>query len=297
MKTSLLNNVSLASKTTFRIGGPARFFAEPSGIDEIQECLSWARLHGEPVFILGKGSNVLVSDDGWPGLVIDVGEKFDAITWEEDRAVSCSGAALNKLVREMIERRLGGLEHLAGIPGSIGGALVMNAGAYGHVITECVESVDFYDIDDQKVLSLPAQRLEASYRRTVFSNKRTFIISVSFRFSPDPNGEAADIVRQYITKRREKHPLDLPNCGSVFKNLPGSVSAGSIIEACDLKGFRRGMAEVSRKHANFIVNLGGATAADVAGLIDDVRKIVFDKKGIMLEPEVVMVGKINESSR
>jgi len=297
MKTSLLNNVSLASKTTFRIGGPARFFAMPSGIDEIQECLAWARQSGEPVFILGKGSNVLISDDGWPGLVIDTGAAFDAITWEDDRAVCLSGAALGRLVREMIDRKLRGLEYLAGIPGSVGGALIMNAGAYGHVVTECVESVDYYDFATEIIATLSVERLEAGYRRTVFSDKRAFVISGRFCFVADPAAEAGEIVRQCGAKRKEKHPLDLPNCGSVFKNLPGSVSAGSIIEACDLKGYRRGTAEVSRKHANFIVNLGGATAADVAGLIDDVRKIVFDKKGIMLEPEVVMVGKINESSR
>ena len=295
MKTPLYSDVLLASKTTFKIGGPAKRYAQPACVEEALECLAWAKQRGEPVFVLGKGSNVLVSDRGWPGLVIDIGANFDAINWEENAAVCLGGAALVKLVREMAGRRLRGLEYLAGIPGSVGGALVMNAGAYGHVITECVESVDYFDLDEEKVLSVSSGRLEASYRRTVFSGKRALILSGRFRFSPDPAAEAEEIVRQCNVKRREKHPLDLPNCGSVFKNLPGPISAASLIEKSGLKGFRIGNAEVSRKHANFISEFrrrdrGGCGRHYQACSGNRDRK----EQGIVLEPEVVTVGEFEE---
>jgi UDP-N-acetylmuramate dehydrogenase len=294
MKIAFNTDVSLSAKTTFKIGGAARHYVQPVSIEDVKECIAWARTHGEPVFILGKGSNVLISDKGWPGLVIDAGARFDAITWNQNRAVCLSGAALNKLVHEMLDRGLRGLEHLGGIPGSVGGALVMNAGAYGHSVSECVESIDYYDYSDKEIRTLPSVGLEAGYRRTMFSTRPAFILSGVFQCSPDDSNEAPRTFRECIAKRKEKHPLDLPNCGSVFKNLPGRAAAASLIEQCGLKGLRSGDAEVSHKHANFIVNVGRATAADVRHLIVQVQKTVYEKQGISLEPEVVFVGEFGE---
>jgi UDP-N-acetylmuramate dehydrogenase len=294
MKIPLIDNLPLSSKTTFKIGGPARYYFQPTTRDEIVECIAIANKGDLPIFILGNGSNVLVSDRGWPGLVIDCGARFDAILWNENRAVCQSGAPLIRLVREMLDRGFKGLERLGGIPGSVGGALVMNAGAYGRSVSECVESIDYYDEEEGRLKTLKAGELQAGYRRTVFSSMRAFIFSGSFRFAPDAAGEAPEAFRQCLAKRKEKHPLELPNCGSVFKNLQRGPSAASLIEKCGLKGLRSGGAEVSRKHANFIVNMENAAAGDVRHLIVSVQKTVYERQGILLEPEVVFVGEFEE---
>jgi UDP-N-acetylmuramate dehydrogenase len=290
----IYDDVPIFDKTSFKTGGAARYYVKPSTVDEIIECIAWADSRKEPVLIIGKGTNILVSDNGWPGLVIDDGAQFDAITWNEDRARCNSGAALNRLIREMIDRRLCGLEHLSGIPGSIGGAVVMNAGSYGHSVSECIKSVDFYDYAEKRINTLPIEQLEAGYRRTVFHAKKVFILSCNFCFKSDENGSAEDVFKECIAKRKEKHPLDLPNCGSIFKNINGIGSAASLIEKCGLKGLREGNVEVSRKHANFMVNLGQGTADDVRHLIVQVQKAVYEKQGVLLEPEVIFAGEFGE---
>jgi UDP-N-acetylmuramate dehydrogenase len=294
MKTLVYTDVDLSDKTTYRIGGPACYYAQPSGVDDIKECLAWALGRGAPVVVLGKGSNVLISDVGWPGLVIDAGARFDRISWDGPWALCCCGAQLGKLLREMLDKGLKGIEHCAGIPGSVGGALVMNAGAYGHTVTECVTSVDYYDFGEKLVKTMPAEGLMAGYRRTVFSTNRAIVLLCCFHFQPDPSGAAQETFRECIAKRKEKHPLDLPNCGSIFKNIPGQSTAASLIEKSGLKGFRFGGAEVSLKHANFIVNRGSATAAHVRHCIVHIQKTVYEKQGVVLEPEVVFVGEFEE---
>jgi UDP-N-acetylmuramate dehydrogenase len=285
--------VALSGKTTYKIGGLARYYAQPSNDPEIEESLRHALKINAPVFVLGRGSNVLISDQGWPGMVIDVSARFDAIEWRDANAYCQSGASLNRLVREMLKRGLKGLEKLGGIPGSIGGALVMNAGAFGQTIADCLMSIDYLDCADMQIRALPAAGLEAGYRTTVFKSKKTCILSAQFRFNADPSGEATNVFSEVISKRTAKHPLDLPNCGSVFKNIPGTP-ASVLIEQCGLKGFQYGGAEVSRKHANFIVNRDKASAADVRHVIVHVQKTVFEKLGILLDPEVVFVGEFAE---
>jgi UDP-N-acetylmuramate dehydrogenase len=295
MKARLETGVPLVARTTLRIGGSAAFYLQAETSEDILEAAAWAKGRGLAILALGNGSNTLISDKGWPGLVIDVGGRFDRIAWEGVRgeAVCQSGASLPRLVREMIERNLRGMETLGGIPGTVGGALVMNAGAYGHSISECVESVEYYDIAAAGIKSVDRQGLEAGYRRTVFSTKRVIILSGRFRFEADVSGKAREMYNDCLSKRREKHPLELPNCGSVFKN-PHPQSAGSLIESAGLKGFRVGGAEVSTKHANFMVNRGGATATDVRRLIAHVQKTVYAKHGVLLEPEVVFAGEFEE---
>lgn len=293
MTISIQTDVPLSDKTTYKIGGAARCFLQPSNRREIAESFHYALKTGVPVFILGRGSNVLVSDTGWPGMVIDVSSRFEAIEWLDACADCQSGAPLNKLVLGMLKRGLKGLEKLGGIPGSVGGALVMNAGAFGQSVSDCLVSIDYLDFSDMQIRSTPASGLGAGYRTTVFKDKKAFIVSAKFRFSADPHGEAGKVFDDVISKRKAKHPLDLPNCGSVFKNTPGTP-AGVLIERCGLKGFQYGGAEVSRKHANFIVNRERATAADVRHVIVHIQKTVFEKLGVLLEPEVVFVGEFEE---
>ena len=288
-----LNNVPLGGKTSFRIGGSCRYYCAPVNEEEISGACVWARQNNTPVFVLGKGSNVLVSDSGWNGLVIDLSDKWTAIRWSGDSAECSSGALLHTLVKESVERGLAGLEKLAGIPGSAGGAVVMNAGAFGQSVSDCLTSVQFLSLPDGALKTLQAQDINASYRSTFFKTSKSIILSAEFRFSKDSSGAAKKSFSEVLAKRKERHPLDLPNCGSVFKNPPGTT-AGKLIEQCGLKGAKRGAAEVSQKHANFIVNHGGATAKDVRGLIVQVQRTVYEKKGVLLEPEVVMVGEFEE---
>ena len=302
MKTKVETATPLASKTTLKIGGSAAFYLQPESPEDILEAAAWAKQRGLTVFALGNGSNALVSDKGWPGLVIDIGSRFDRISWEGaagsdayDRreAVCQSGASLSRLVREMVERKLRGIETLGGIPGTIGGALVMNAGAYGHSISECATAVDFYDPAAGAIKTIDKDRLGAAYRRTVFSTMQAIILSGRFRFAVDDTGKAREVYDDCLVKRKQKHPLELPNCGSVFKN-PKPMSAGSLIEASGLKGYRVGGVEVSTKHANFMVNRGHATAGDARRLIAHVQKTVYEKRGVLLEPEVVFVGEFDD---
>jgi UDP-N-acetylmuramate dehydrogenase len=289
----LLNNISLGDTTSFRIGGSCRYYCAPVNEEEISEACAWARQNNAPIFVLGKGSNVLVSDSGWNGLVIDLSEKWTGVQWAGDSAGCQSGALLHTLVKESVERGLCGLEKLAGIPGSVGGAVVMNAGAFGQSVSDCLVSVRFLSLPDTKIKTLKAQDINASYRSTVFKTSNSIILSADFHFKPDASGQAKKSFTEVLAKRKERHPLDLPNCGSVFKNPP-DTTAGKLIEQCGLKGAKRGAAEVSQKHANFIVNRGGATAKDVRGLIVQVQRTVYEKTGVLLEPEVVFVGEFEE---
>jgi UDP-N-acetylmuramate dehydrogenase len=289
----LLNTISLGDKTSFRIGGPCRYYCAPFDEGEIRDACAWAVKNSAPVFVLGKGSNVLVSDNGWSGLVIDLSEQWNGIQWNIDCAECRSGAPLHALVKESVEHGLCGLEKLAGIPGSVGGAVVMNAGAFGQSVSDCLIAVRFLSLPDGEIKTLSTEDIKASYRSTIFKSSSSIILSASFRFSKDASGAAKKSFTEVLAKRKERHPLDLPNCGSVFKNPP-NTTAGKLIEQCGLKGAKRGAAEVSQKHANFIVNHGGATAKDVRSLIIHVQKVVYEKTGVLLEPEVVFVGKFEE---
>jgi UDP-N-acetylmuramate dehydrogenase len=290
-----LSNIPLADKTTFKIGGPARAYLAPSSTQEISEALAWARRTAAGVLVLGKGSNVLVSDKGFTGLVIDLAQNWAGISWDGACADCRSGALLHSLVKESVDRGLSGLEKLAGIPGSVGGAVVMNAGAFGQSVSGCLASVEYVEPSDGTAVVLSVNELAASYRTTAFKNNGAIVVSARFCFGHDASKTAGASFREVLAKRKERHPLDLPNCGSVFKNPSVSgATAGQLIEQCGLKGIRRGDAQISTKHANFIVNCGAATADDVRWLIVHVQKTVFSAFGILLEPEVVFVGEFSE---
>jgi len=290
---AIQSDVVLAEKTTFRIGGASRWYYPPATEQDCANALQWARSENIPVFVLGNGSNVLISDKGWPGLTVNIAEQFNAITWNGTSAECQSGALLHRLVRDMVNNRLCGLEKLAGIPGSIGGALYMNAGAFGQTITDCVEQVTFIDMHDMLMHSLSAAEMITGYRQSSFSSGDALITSARFCFKPANGNNAQLAFNEVLGKRKIRHPLDLPNCGSVFKNPPGTT-AGTIIDQCGLKGFAAGGVEVSEKHANFIVNRHNGTAADVRSLIVHIQQEVFKQKNLLLEPEVVFVGDFEE---
>jgi UDP-N-acetylmuramate dehydrogenase len=287
------HNVPLSGRTTFRIGGPGRYYLAPGEVSDIRDAAAWALQNRAPVLVLGKGSNLLVSDSGWDGLVIDLSAHWTGIQWDGRCADCRSGTLLHALVNEAAAKGLAGIERLAGIPGSIGGAIVMNAGAFGQTVSQTLVSVEYLDIATARIAILAAAELSAGYRTTVFTTSAACILSALFCFTEDTSGQARKAFDETLAKRRDRHPLDLPNCGSVFKNPPGTT-AGKLIEHCGLKGVSAGDAEVSRKHANFIVNRGAARAADVRSLIVRVQKTVYEKTGVLLEPEVVFAGTFDE---
>lgn len=289
-----LENISLKDKSTFRIGGDARYYAEPQGQPDIMTAISFAQQKQLPIFVLGKGSNVLVSDAGWPGLVVNLSSGFSKINWNADCVQAESGALLNTLINQVIDKGFSGMEELAGIPGTVGGAVIMNAGAFNTTLSDTLQSVCIYDCIQNRIIEYDAGDMDFGYRTSRLKGKETVVLSALFKFSKRCPKQTLHSLRQEILhKRKLKQPLEYPNCGSVFKRPPGGY-AGTLIEKCGLKGLRVGDVEVSTKHANFIVNRGEGTAADVRKLIKRIQVAVFDSFGVILEPEVIFIGDYDE---
>jgi UDP-N-acetylmuramate dehydrogenase len=285
-----LSEVPLCDKTSYKIGGPARWYAEPANADEVAEALDRARALDLPVFVLGKGSNILVSDRGWPGLAINLSASFTAIDWTGSGVIAQGGALLDTIIRESVCRGMGGMAELSGIPGTVGGAVVMNAGAFSAAIADTLVEAELFDMEDNRTATLDGEGLELGYRTSILRNRRAIVLSARFSFRPGTTADLKETRRSVLEKRKAKQPLDLPSCGSVFKRPPGNY-AGTLIEQAGLKGERSGDAEISPRHANFIVNRGGAKAEDVRRLIALAQKRVFEETGILLEPEVVFAGE------
>lgn len=287
----IAENVSLLDKTSFLIGGKAHYYCRIQSTEDIATALVWAREKGASVFVLGKGTNVLISDTGWPGIVIDM-SALSGIAWQQDSARCKSGTLLHDLVKEAIRRSLGGIEELAGIPGTIGGACFMNAGAFGQEIGQSIESVSGVEIATGEHWTLSHRDIFFEYRKTSLQQKQSIITEVTVRFKPDQALKLFEVYQTILRRRHRKQPLKYPNCGSVFKR-PFGQYAGSLIESCGLKGFRIGDAMISPKHGNFIINLNHATATDVRALIVACQQRVYEKSGVLLEPEVLFIGQFS----
>lgn len=247
-----LKNISLKDKCTYRIGGEALYYAEPQRQSDILTAISFAQQKQLPIFVIGKGSNVLISDSGWPGLVINLSSNFCKITWNDDCVQAESGALLNTLINQVIDNGFCGMEELAGIPGTVGGAVIMNAGAFNTAISDTLQSVCFYDYKQSRIVECDAADIELGYRTSRLKGKEAIVLSAVFKFSKRcPKESLLSIRQEILQKRRLKQPLEYPNCGSVFKRPPGGF-AGTLIEKCGLKGLRVGDVEVSTKHANLL---------------------------------------------
>ena len=285
------NDIPLSDKTTFRIGGIARRYVEPSDTEEILSAVRRAREEGLPLLVLGRGSNILVSDRGWPGLVINL-SLFTSMAWSGNSVTAQAGVPLDAVVLEAVRRKSAGMEGLSGIPGSVGGAVIMNAGAFETCIADTLQEATYLDSSCQ-VSVVGKKELELGYRSSALQKIPAVVLSARFLLKPGDGETLKEARRRVLEKRRDKQPLDLPNCGSVFKR-PAGCFAGALIERAGLKGLRYGNAEISLKHANFIVNLGGATAAEVRHLIVEVQRRVYERSGVLLEPEVVFAGEFEE---
>jgi len=297
----------MSRHTSFRIGGPADLFFEPPDLNVLADTLKAAANAGVPVVFLGGGTNVLVSDAGIRGLVVRLGKAFDFRRWGEapagDAEQECTassrpreavavraGAAtpLSRLVREAVERGLAGLEFAAGIPGSVGGAVLMNAGAFGGEIGDAIAGIEAV-AEDGEIVALQGEDLKFSYRKLAL-DRPIMVTSVSFRLRHSSVGRLKPVVEAAQKKRRKHQPLGYPNAGSVFRNPPNDY-AGKLVERTGLKGTMVGGAQISTDHANFIVNVGAASAADVRTLMRRMQEEVWRKSGIWLEPEVRLVGE------
>jgi UDP-N-acetylmuramate dehydrogenase len=278
----------LSKYTSIRIGGPADYYLEPADKDDAVAIIVFLQQQQFPFMIIGRGSNLLVSDEGIRGAVINLETALSSIRAEHDRIYADSGVSMARFVDFCVQRGCKGVEMLAGIPGTLGGALIMNAGAYGGEISDHLVDVEL--LRNGTVLYLKKEEVGFAYRRSGL--QRDIILGASFRLPQGEKEEIKTIRKELLLKRNRAQPLNYPNAGSMFKNPPGQFAA-KLIEEAGLKGARRGDAQVSEKHANFIVNLGAATAQDVIGLIELVRRTVVERFQITLELEVKLLGFSN----
>ena len=287
----VLRNQYLSKYTSYGIGGVATFVVAPQTEDALVKVLMLIHEAKVPLFVLGHGSNILVADSGWPGVVLYFGRNFSGWSFEGETATVKSGAHLVDLVQATVARGLSGMEQLAGIPGSIGGALRMNAGAFGKEIQTVTEVVYGYQMDGTPC-TFSHNDISFGYRSAPELDS-IVITGGKFHFARDEPARLMDRMEEILALRSKKQPLNYPSCGSVFKRPPGYY-AGALIEGAGLKGLKIGDAIISPKHCGFILNLGNATAHDVYQLIRFIEERVWDRFGIRLEREVQLIGDFKE---
>ena len=275
----------LSSHTTFRIGGDASLFVSPADEDQLIGVISYLEKNGIRYFLLGKGSNVLFDDAGYDGAVVST-SKLDKISVCGNEITAQCGASFTYLASVAAENSLSGLEFAYGIPGSVGGAVFMNAGAYGSETAAVLKSSRYLDISDCTVKTLPLEEHLFGYRDSVFSHRRFIHLSSVFALQAGDKAQIRAYMNELMQRRRDKQPLEYPSAGSVFKRYPGRYTAQMIDEA-GLRGLSVGGAQVSEKHAGFIVNKGNATSSDVIALVGKVREAIRDKYGIEIECEII----------
>ena len=278
--------------TSFRTGGPAAAFVVAENDEELSAALSALAGSGAEHLLMGNGSNLLVADEGYPGVIIKLGGDFESIEQdEEDPCLVRVGAAklMSSTSAFLTGRGLAGFEFASGIPGSIGGAVFMNAGAYGGEMKDVVESVRVMDADGTGLRELGNEEMDFSYRHSAAEENGMIILSAALRLRSDDREAIAARVAELSAKRNAKQPVNFPSAGSTFKRPAGGYAA-ALIEEAGLKGYRAGGAEVSEKHSGFVINRGGATTEDVLAVMRHVREKVFENSGIMLEPEVRLIN-------
>ena len=280
-------NEPLAAHCTFKIGGPAQLFVMPENEQQLCSAVALCKEQAVRYYLLGNGSNILFADEGFSGVVIDVSALDAEIAVEDTVLTAGAGVRLAALCKAALKHGLSGLEFAYGIPGTVGGAVYMNAGAYGGEMKDVLEAVSYLTADGRWVDS-EASELDFSYRHSAFEENGACILGAVFHLEKgDPDAIKARM-NELMQKRIDKQPLDKPSAGSTFKR-PAGAFAAALIDQCGLRGYRHGGAAVSDKHCGFVVNLGGATCADVLALCDEVRAIVKEKTGYDLEKEIRVV--------
>lgn len=281
--------VQLKDMTTFKVGGKAGLFVEPGNVDELKSVLGVVKAENVPYFIIGNGSNLLVSDEGYEGVVIRLTGDFTDIKTEGDSIYAGAGAMVSRLCTTARDNNLSGLEFAYGIPGTVGGAMVMNAGAYDGEMSFVVETVDLLD-SELNVVTLSKDEMKFSYRHSILKDCEMVVLRTRFRLVKSDYEAIDSKMQDFMNRRRSKQPLEFPSAGSTFKR-PEGYFAGKLIEDAGLKGMRVGGASVSEKHCGFVVNDLRGTAADIDNLMKLVVMKVYETSGVTLEPEVIRIGK------
>lgn len=285
---TLLEREPMSKHTSFRIGGPADFFVQPANEEELWNALHLARQEKVPFFIVGNGSNLLVSDEGFRGMILHTGGMLKDISVEESVIYAQAGALLSTVAKTALEHGLAGMEFAAGIPGTLGGAVCMNAGAYGGEMKDILLDAEVLTQEGERLV-LPVEELNLSYRHSVIFEKNYVVLAAHIRLSRGDTAEIKNRMNELAGARRDKQPLEYPSAGSTFKR-PEGYFAGKLIQDAGLKGYTVGGAQVSEKHSGFVINRGGATAEEVRFLIRQVQQKVRSQFGVELEPEVRMLG-------
>lgn len=281
-------NEPLKAHTTFHIGGPAKYYVVPDSIEKFTKVYRYLVKEKIHFYVLGKGSNVLFADEGFDGVVLELGAKLSEVIWEDDRTVSAmAGISMTSLAKTLAGSSLTGFEFASGIPGTLGGGIAMNAGAYGGEIKDCIVSATVLD-NKGELKTLSKDELMLGYRTSIIQKEQYVVLSAVLRFEPGDKETIQETMKDLNMKRREKQPLEYPSAGSTFKRPEGHF-AGKLIQDAGLRGYSVGDAEVSEKHCGFVVNKGNATAAEVLQLIEDVQKKVKAEFDVMLEPEVRLI--------
>ena len=285
----VLTDEPMKQHTTFKIGGPADYFLLPETGEEVGEIIKICRKTDTPYFILGNGSNLLVGDGGYRGAVIQVYRNMSAVTVEGTTITAQAGALLSAVAAAAKNASLTGFEFAGGIPGTVGGAAVMNAGAYGGEMKDVLVEVTVMDAEG-KIFAIPAEKLELGYRTSVIKKAGYIVLEAKIRLKKGDQEAIRERMKELTIQRTTKQPLEYPSAGSTFKR-PEGYFAGKLVMDSGLRGYQVGGARISEKHCGFVINAGDATAKDVRTLMDNVRDIVYEKYGVTLEPEVKFLGE------
>ncbi len=284
----LKQNEPMKNHTSFKIGGDCDYFVMPENTQQLKAVIGMAKELNIPVFVLGKGSNLLVSDNGIEGIVISMAG-LNEITVNGDEITASAGVSVANLCTTALQNSLSGIEFAYGIPGSVGGGLYMNCGAYGGQFSDAVVKAEYLSRDGE-VVTIDAKDMYLGYRTSIFKQNGGIVLSATFKLIKGEPAKIKAAMDDYMERRITKQPLEYPSAGSVFKR-PEGYFAGALIEQNNLKGFTIGGAQVSEKHAGFIINYENATANDVKSLIKEIQSVVKKADGVDLEPEIIFVGK------
>jgi len=279
----------LSKHTNFRIGGPAQILVIPHTVKDIQQSIKYAKQNNLRIHVIGNGSKLLIADNGLSGLTLKINENFGSIFICGDKLIADAGIQLSRLLSLATSHSLKGLEFAAGIPATLGGAIVMNAGTYLGSISDVISTVNAIDLDSGLLISFSNNECKFKYRDSIFRRKSLIVTSAEIVLKSGDKESIQKTIKDLLKIRADTQPLDKPNAGSIFKN-PKSFSAGKLIDQAKLKGFKNGQAEISEKHGNFIVNHGGAKAEDVLFLIKKIQSIISENYGVELELELVVLS-------
>ena len=281
-------NERLADHISFKVGGPCPLLIEPKNENQLKDIITEIRKENIPFAVLGNGTNVLVSDGGIDKVIVKIGDEMTRLSLEGEDVISCSaGTKVVTLCKFALENSLSGLEFAYGIPGTCGGAVFMNAGAYGGEVKDVLSEIT-YLTPDSELKTMSAEEAELSYRHSVFKENGCIVVSAKFKLKKAPKEEIKNAMTDFLSRRKDKQPLEYPSAGSTFKR-PEGYYAGALIEQCGLKGKTVGGAQISEKHAGFLINKNNATAKDITDLINLTRETVKKETGVTLEPEVIIL--------